>query len=178
MSFDMESAVATEANPGAETSVKKLEGKYLTFNLAKEQFGLQILKVREIIGVLKVTPIPNAPKSIKGVINLRGKIVCVMDLREKLQLSSVEVDRRNCIIVTEIEDESGIHEMGLLVDAVSEVLDIKEDEIEPPPMMGEDVQTSCILGMAHSGQDVKILLNIDQIVTEASELNLNINDSQ
>ena len=118
------------------------------------------------MGVMKITPIPNSTSYIRGVINLRGKIVPVMDLREKLHLSSVEKDRRNCIIVTDIKTADSDFEIGLLVDAVSEVLDIAENEIEPPPVMGGDIQTNCILGMAQSGQNVKILLDIDQVILD------------
>lgn len=166
MSIGTEATLAPETDQETETSVKNLAGKYLTFYLAKEQFGLPILKVREIIGVMKITSIPNAASCIRGVINLRGKIVPVMDLREKLHLCSVEQDRRNCIIVTEIESDAGDYEIGLLVDSVSEVVDINENEIEPPPVMGADVGTGCILGMAQSGQDVKILLDVEKIVLD------------
>ncbi len=164
--MSIDTAVATETAPGTEIPAKNLAGKYLTFYLAKEQFGLPILKVREIIDVMKITAVPNSASHIRGVINLRGKIVPVMDLREKLHLSCVEKNRRNCIIVTEIEDEAGDYEIGLLVDSVSEVLDINENEIEPPPVMGHNVKTDCILGMAQSGQDVKMLLDVEKIVVD------------
>ncbi|MFK7776576.1 MAG: chemotaxis protein CheW [Gimesia sp.] len=170
MSIGTEAKLAPETEQGTEESVKNLAGKYLTFYLAKEQFGLPILKVREIIGVMKITSIPNAASYIRGVINLRGKIVPVMDLREKLHLCSVEQDRRNCIIVTEIKSDEGDYEIGLLVDSVSEVLDINENEIEPPPMMGAGVDTGCILGMAQSGQNVKILLDVQKIVLDMNSI--------
>ncbi|MCA8988418.1 MAG: purine-binding chemotaxis protein CheW [Planctomycetaceae bacterium] len=155
-------------------SQRNLAGKYLTFQLAEEQFGLQILKVREIIGVMKVTPIPNSPKSIRGVINLRGKIVPVMDLRAKLELPTAESDRKNCIIVTEVERDGESIEMGILVDSVCEVLDIPSGEIEPPPALGDDVDKTLILGMAKAGKDVKILLDVDQVVASMGTLKLTV----
>ena len=165
-----DTGVATLPNPETESAAPSLAGKYLTFHLAKEQFGFQILKVREIISVVKITPIPNVASYIRGVINLRGKIIPVMDLREKLHLTSVETDRRNCIIITEFEDEGDMHEMGLLVDSVSEVLDIEADDIKPAPRMGQEVQTKYIQGMAQSGQNVKILLDIDRVIADCSSL--------
>jgi len=150
----------------------ELGGKYLTFRLADEQFGLQILKIREIIGLMKITGIPNAPASIRGVINLRGKIVPVMDLRARLGFPATDTTRSTCIIVTEINTSFETIEMGLLVDAVNEVLDIQGDEIEPPPALGDGVDKNLILGMAKAGKDVKILLDIDQVITNMNALNL------
>lgn len=143
-----------------------LAGKYLTFKMADEQFGIQILKVREIIGLMNVTPVPGAPNYIRGVLNLRGKIIPVMELRKKFSIESSDDHERNCIIVVEVESDDHTVEMGILVDAVSEVLSIDPADIEPPPEFGVDVDTTFILGMAKSGPEVKILLHIDKIVLD------------
>lgn len=145
-------------------------GKYLTFRLGEEQFAVEILKVREIIGLMTITQVPGAPSAIRGVINLRGKIIPVMSLRSRFKLPEAEAHDRNCIVVTEVESHGETLEMGLLVDMVSEVLFIAENEIEPPPSFGETVDTSYILGMAKTGPDVKILLDIDQVVCEHGPL--------
>lgn len=166
----MMSVVQTEQDPrtGADQAVGGLGGKYLTFHLAGEQFGIQILKVREIIGRMRTTPVPGSPECIRGVINLRGKIVAVMDLRRRLGFPDGEEHARNCIVVTEVPTEEGTVEMGLLVDAVSEVLDIDGGEIEPPPSLGPETDTSCLLGMAKSGSEVKLLLDIGTVVLDSA----------
>jgi len=144
-------------------------GKYLTFNLASEQYGIEILRVREIIGLMNVTPVPGSPSYIRGVINLRGKIFPVMELRKRFELELVEDQDRNCIIVVEILKEGAIFEMGLLVDAVSEVMNITAEEIEPAPEFGGQVDNSYIFGLAKSGSEVKILLDIEKIVLEGNQ---------
>lgn len=140
-------------------------GKYLAFRLGDEEFGIGLLKVREIIGRLTITSVPGTPPHIRGVINLRGKVIPVMELRRRFGLPAIEDDERHCIIVVEvmIDDEQTV-EMGVLVDSVSEVLNINAVEIEPPPDFGNSVETSYILGMAKSGETVKILLNIERVV--------------
>lgn len=141
------------------------EGKYLTFSLAGEEYGIGILKVKEIIGMMTITPIPQTPEHIKGVINLRGKVIPVIDLRLKFGLQAIDYTERTCIIVTEISSEANKIAMGIVVDSVSEVLNIKTAEIEDTPSFGSRLDTAYILGMAKIGQSVKILLDIDKAMS-------------
>jgi purine-binding chemotaxis protein CheW len=140
------------------------EGKYLTFSIADEEYGIGILKVKEIIGMMTITTIPHAPGFVKGVINLRGKVIPVMDLRLRFGMEEIGYNERTCIIVVEIAGESGIVMIGIVVDSVSEVLNVKEEDIEETPTFGTGLNTDYILGMAKIGKGVKILLNIDQIL--------------
>lgn len=139
-------------------------GKYLTFTLAGEEYGIAILKVKEIIGMMPITPVPQTPGHVKGVINLRGKVIPVSDLRLKFGMDEVEYTDRTCIIVVEIEGENGMLMTGIIVDAVSEVLSIKEENIEAPPRFGPAVKTDFIRGIAKGDDDVKILLDIDRVL--------------
>jgi purine-binding chemotaxis protein CheW len=136
------------------------EGKYLTFSMANEEYGIGILKIREIIGMMPITSVPQTPEFVKGVINLRGKVIPVIDLR-----------LRSCIIVVEILGQSATVQVGIVVDSVSEVLNIKQDEIEDTPTFGTSLNTDFILGMAKMEGGVKILLDIDQVLT-SDELSL------
>lgn len=145
------------------TDLKSKEGKYLTFSLAGEEYGIGILKVKEIIGMMPVTSIPQAPYFIKGVINLRGKVIPVTDLRLKFGLSEGETTDRTCIIVVEIGESGRQVQMGIVVDSVSEVLNVKAGEIEETPSFGTSVETEFILGMAKVEGGVKILLDIDKV---------------
>jgi purine-binding chemotaxis protein CheW len=140
-------------------------GKYLTFSLAEEEYGIGILKVKEIIGMMPITTVPRTPKFIKGVINLRGKVIPVVDLRLKFNMESIPYSDRTCIIVVEIDAESSTVFIGIVVDAVSEVLNIKEEEIEETPTFGTQMDTAYILGMAKIGGGVKILLDIDKVLS-------------
>lgn len=158
-------------NAGKHTG--ELAGKYLTFRLAEEEFGVEILKVREIIGLMDITVVPRTPKSIRGVINLRGKIIPVVDLRVKFEMESVADTELSCIIVVDMQADGRNSQMGILVDTVSEVLDIPQDSIEPTPSFGGGVNTQFIRGMARVDEQVKILLNIEQVL-DASEL-INVN---
>jgi len=143
-------------------------GKYLTFKLADEEYGMAILKVREIIGLMDITAVPRAPAHVRGVVNLRGKIVPVLDLRRKFGLPDVELRRENCI-VTALLEEAGKEGLlvGLLVDSVSEVLMVQEAEVEPVPALN-DVQLPFVLGLAKGQGKVRILLDIDKVVREES----------
>ncbi|NLF29813.1 MAG: purine-binding chemotaxis protein CheW [Planctomycetes bacterium] len=136
-------------------------GKYLTFMLAKETYGLEILKVREIIGMMSITAVPRTPDFVKGVINLRGKVIPVMDLRLKFNMDEAAHTDETCIIVVQV----GRLEMGVIVDKVSEVRDIAGEEIEEAPQFGGSVDTDFILGMGKSGGCVTILLNIDKVIS-------------
>ncbi|HHI02249.1 MAG TPA: chemotaxis protein CheW [candidate division Zixibacteria bacterium] len=146
-------------------SIGERAGKYLTFRLAAEEYGLEILKVREIIGLMNVTQVPRTPEYIRGVINLRGKVIPVMDLRNKFGMGVTEDTEETCIIVVDVNLEGESVLMGTVVDAVSEVLDIKEDEIEDAPAFGTNVDTKFILGIGKIKNEVKILLDIDEVLT-------------
>ena len=145
------------------------EGKYLTFQLAEEGYGIGILKVREIIGMLPVTPVPQTPHFLKGVINLRGQVIPVVDLRLKFGLMEEEYTERTSIIVVEVKGLANNIPIGIVVDTVSEVINITAEEIEPAPAFGAAIKISYILGMAKTDSGVKILLNIDQVLS-AEEL--------
>ena len=148
------------------------EGKYLTFELDGEEYGLEILKVKEIIGIMNITSVPQTPDYVKGVINLRGKVIPVIDLRLKFAMEPLEYSERTCIIIVDITGTSGKKVMvGIVVDSVSEVLNIKSDEIEDTPSFGSRLSTEYIMGMAKVKGGVKILLDIDQVLN-AEELNI------
>jgi purine-binding chemotaxis protein CheW len=138
-------------------------GKYLTFVLNGEGYGLEILKVREINGMMSITAVPRMPDYMKGVINLRGKVIPVIDLRLKFGLESLENTSETCIIVVDV---AGIL-MGVVVDQVSEVLDIRSEDIEGAPKIGVNIDTSFILGMGKAKGSVKILLDIDKVLSDA-----------
>jgi len=141
------------------------EGKYLTFTLTEEEYGIGILKIKEIIGMLPITSVPQTPDFVKGVINLRGKVIPVMDLRLRFGMMSIDYTERTCIIVVEIAGQTGTILVGIVVDAVSEVLNIKGDDIEKTPTFGTKLNTEYILGMAKMEGGVKILLDIDQVLS-------------
>lgn len=142
------------------------EAKYLTFALAEEEYGIGILKVKEIIGMMPITSVPQTPQFVKGVINLRGKVIPVVDLRLKFGIPEIEYTERTCIIVVEIAGENGDTQMGIVVDAVSEVLNIKASDVEETPTFGAALNTSFIMGMAKVEGSVKILLDIDKVLSK------------
>ncbi len=143
---------------GAETGVG---GKFLTFFLGDEAYGLEILKVHEIIGMLPITRVPRTPTFIRGVINLRGKVIPVVDLRSKFSLPTVDDTEQTCVIVVEVGDV----EMGIVVDRVSEVLTIASSEIDPAPSFGVAVNTDFILGIGKTGNKVTMLLDIRRVLS-------------
>lgn len=147
-------------------NVKLKEGKYLTFSLAGEEYGIGILKVKEIIGMMSITSVPQTPGFIKGVINLRGKVIPVVDLRLKFSIEATGYTERTCIIVVEIEGIKRHIHIGIVVDTVSEVLNVKADDIEEAPTFGTNLRTDFILGMAKIEGSVKILLDIDKVLSE------------
>ena len=147
------------------------EGKYLTFSMAKEEYGIGILKIKEIIGMMSITTVPQTPEFIKGVINLRGKVIPVIDLRLRFGMTANDYTERTCIIVVEIPGLSGTVMIGIVVDSVSEVLSIKGDEIEETPTFGTKLNTDYILGMAKMDGGVKILLDIDCVLSR-DEMNM------
>ncbi len=140
-------------------------GKYLTFTLADEEYGIGILKVKEIIGMMPITSVPRTPDFVKGVINLRGKVIPVIDLRLKFRMDAIPYTDRTCIIVVEIDSDDMTIQIGIVVDAVSEVLNIKEEEIENAPSFGTSINMDYILGMAKIDSGVKILLDIDKVLS-------------
>ncbi|MGC8718850.1 MAG: chemotaxis protein CheW [Thermodesulforhabdaceae bacterium] len=161
------SQAAAQVLEQAEVSIRRAKaGKYLTFRLGNEEYGIEILKVKEIIGMMPITPIPQTPQYIKGVINLRGKVIPVIDLRLRFQMEEVPYNERTCIIVVEVKLANEPISIGIVVDAVSEVSQIKEEEIEATPSFGTSLDTSYILGMAKTDNSVKILLDIDQVLTQ------------
>ena len=141
------------------------EGKYLTFALAGEEYGISILKIKEIIGMMPITTVPQTPEFVKGVINLRGKVIPVVDLRLRFGMEKIGYTERTCIVVVEISGGSGTVMIGIVVDSVSEVLNIKGAEIEETPTFGTKLETDYILGMAKVQGGVKILLDIDRVLS-------------
>lgn len=141
------------------------EGKYLTFSLDQQEYGISILKVKEIIGMMRITPVPQTPEHVKGVINLRGKVIPVIDLRIRFGMSGCEYTERTCIVVVETHSGSGKLHIGTVVDSVSEVLNIKGSEIEETPGFGTTLNTDYILGMAKIAGSLKILLDIDHVLS-------------
>lgn len=150
--------MATQADVGLKRA-KHRGGKYLTFLLAGEHYGLDILKVGEIIAMMDITPVPRTPVVIRGVINLRGRVVPVMDLRRKFDLPSIEPDAFACIIVVDL----GRSEMGIMVDRVCDVIDIAEDAIDDVPAFGMEIDAGFLLGIGMTGSKVTILLDIDKV---------------
>ncbi|MDZ7260508.1 MAG: chemotaxis protein CheW [candidate division KSB1 bacterium] len=147
--------------PVTKSKSQATGGKFLTFFLAGEEYGIEILKVQEIIGMMPITPVPRTPKFIRGVINLRGKVIPIMDLRLKFGMDAMGQTDETCIIVVKAQ---GI-EMGIVVDKVSEVLDIAGEDIENAPNFGASVNTEYILGIGKSNGKVKLLLDIDKVVS-------------
>lgn len=137
--------------------------KLLTFSLSSEAYGVSILKIREIIGMMDITPVPKTPDFIKGVINLRGKIIPVMDLRLKFGMQAQDYNDRTCIIVAEIEIKGVQKLLGVVVDMVSEVVTISDDQIEPPPEYGTSVEHNSILGIGKIKERVVIILDINEV---------------
>jgi purine-binding chemotaxis protein CheW len=160
----------TEKVSGPQTDARA--GKYLTFQLANEEFGIRVLKVREIMGLQEITAVPQTPGHVKGVINLRGKVVPVVDLRLKFALPATEYTQRTCIIVTQVQGETGSVMMGIVVDGVSEVLNLTVQEIEDTPDFGDEAGVRYLLGMAKVKGKVKILLDIDQVLSTQDLHNL------
>ena len=140
------------------------QGKYLTFKLAEEEYGLEILKVQEIIKMMTITKVPRTPDFIRGILNLRGKVIPVVDLRLKFGMAGKETTDKTCVIVVQVQRGETNVTMGIIVDEVSEVLDIAIGEIEEAPNFGAHVNTQFILGMAKTKGGVKILLDINKVL--------------
>lgn len=157
-------ADATAQVEQANKALMDKEGKYLTFALGSEEYGLEILKVREIIGYMEITAVPQTPHHVKGVINLRGQVIPVIDLRAKFGMETAETTEETCIIVVEISQDKSNFSTGIVVDRVQEVLDIAGEDIEEAPQFGSSVSTDFILGMGKIQDSVKILLDIDKVL--------------
>ena len=147
--------------------ISDIEGKFLTFVLGEEIYGIEILKAREIIGLMDITTVPQTPDYMKGVINLRGKVIPVIDLRKKFSMQEGVHTQETCVIVVEVNSSS----IGLIVDSVSEVSDITGEEIENAPSYGQGIDTSFIMGLGKVKNKIIILLDIDAVLsTEELEM--------
>lgn len=153
------------------TDNKTKTGRYLTFSLGQESYGIPVLNVREIIRLCAITPVPRMPTHIKGVINLRGTVIAVLDLRAKFQLSVGDYSDRACIIVVQLNGPDGTKNlMGAIVDAVEEVVQLSDDTIEPPPDFGGAPDTQYIMGVTTSTGSVKTLLDIEKIFLDDASI--------
>jgi len=150
----------------AKRDTSSLAGKYLTFELANEGYGIEILKVREIIGLMEITKVPRMPHYVRGVINLRGKIIPVVDLRTKFGMENATDTNETCIIVVEAMQNGEPAMVGILVDAVSEVLNIAADEIEETPTFNISLNADFIMGIGKIRDEIKILLDIDRALSD------------
>ncbi|HKK95146.1 MAG TPA: chemotaxis protein CheW [Anaerovoracaceae bacterium] len=144
------------------------KGRFLTFKLGEESFGLEIRYVTEIVGIQPITQIPEVPKYVKGIINLRGKVISVIDVRIKFKKEPIEYDERTCIVVIEIDDIS----IGLIVDNVSEVVTINDDDIAPPPSYKTGFQNRYIKGVGKSKDGVELLLDCNKLLTNEEKQNI------
>lgn len=139
------------------------EGQFLTFTIAGQEYGIEIKSVTEIIGIQKITDLPDLPEFVKGVINLRGKVIPVIDVRLRFGMEEREYDERTCIVVVNINDTS----VGLVVDTVSEVMNIPEENIEPPPKVNKRIDGNRFVhGLGKVEDEVKILLNTEKLLFE------------
>ncbi len=160
----------TEAAPVAQIDGRA--GKYLVFALGREEFGIKVMNVREIMGIQEITAVPHTPPYLKGVINLRGKVIPVVDLRAKFGMEASEQTQRTCIIVVQVGGETHSMLMGIIVDGVAEVLNLTPADIEDTPDFGQGVAMPYLLGMAKVKDKVKILLNIDEVLAAQELQNL------
>jgi purine-binding chemotaxis protein CheW len=148
------------------TDGSNLAGNYLTFTLGHESYGMPVAQVREIIRYTPITPVPHTQSYVKGVLNLRGKVITVVDLRLKFQLSRAEICGRTCIIVAQITTPAGVRApIGLIVDAVEAVVDIRLSEIDATPDFGGTLDTDYVLGIAKLSNKIVALLDIDMVAT-------------
>lgn len=162
------SAAITCTDPLCEKNLA-CSGKYLIFSVGCEDFGAAILNVREILGYVPVTPVPKSPAYLKGILNLRGQVIPIIDLRLKFGMPQKEITDQTCIVIVETQTAEGATLTGLIVDRVSEVLDIEADQIEPEPSLGSTIDVSLIQGIAKVNAQVKLLLEIDSVVQRSAE---------
>ncbi|MDO8834659.1 MAG: chemotaxis protein CheW [Vicinamibacterales bacterium] len=158
----MSAAAVMVESSSAEVANRAKPGKYLTFSLAAEEYGVPVLKVREIIKMMDITVVPQVPHYVRGVINLRGKVITVVDLRLKFGFPAHEQTDETAVVVVEVKVGGGKVQMGIVVDSVSDVLNIQPDEIEDTPAFGDRVVTDYLCGMAKVKGRVKILLDLDR----------------
>lgn len=158
-------SVTCQRQPEQSAGHSSSPGKYLTFQLETEEYGVEVLQVREIIGYVPVTPVPRTPAHIRGVLNRRGQVVPVVDLRTRLGLPTAEPDNETCIVVTELSHGDKCITTGMLVDRVCEILTINADQMEPPPELGAMEGDDFILSMAKIGEKVKILLDVERVLS-------------
>ena len=147
-----------------QTAARNLGGEYLTFIVADEEYGLEILKVREIIGMMEITKVPRTPHFVEGVINLRGKVIAVVDIRCKFELERVAATDETCIIVVEVNGT----EIGLIVDRVSEVRHIEQGNIEDAPSFGALLDAEFLLGIGKTAENVIMLLDIGTVLADVA----------
>lgn len=152
------------SSPESVAPVASRAGKYLIFHLGLEEFGAEVLKVREIMGIQDITPVPQVPQYVKGVINLRGKVIPVVDLGVKFGMSPQEYTARTCIVVMRTRQADEDLLIGMVVDGVAEVLTLAEADIEDTPEFGPGVVTPYLIGMAKIRGKVKILMDIDMVL--------------
>jgi len=150
---------------------KERQEKYMMFKLAGQEYGIPLVKIKEIIGIIQITPVPNTPDFIKGVANLRGRVIPIADIRLRLGLEAADFTERTCIIISEIESKTEKRTAGIIVDAVNEVLSIKGRDIESPPKIDRKTDLRFISGMAKISEDIKILLDIDILWEEFLNFN-------
>ena len=163
--------MSSQNNPESQTSggLSQLAGKYLTFALAKEKYALQILKVQEIIGMMHITQVPKTTAHLKGVINLRGKIIPIVNLRLKFGMSEIPYDEKTCIIVVQVQSGGKTLSVGVIVDTVLEVLNFEASKLEPAPDYGVNVNTNFLMAMGRvADDDVVIIIDIDRALVDAS----------
>mgnify|MGYP001249098999 FL=1 len=150
----------------------KSGGKVLTFLLGKQEYGIQILDAREVVGMMHIDPVPQTPAFMKGVINLRGKIIPVIDLREKFQMEKRESSKETCIVVVDIKGKM----TGTIVDCLSGVVTIEKEDFEDAPEMGSNIRTDFIIGMAKLENRVIIVLDMERILSneELKDIHTNV----
>jgi|SaaInlStandDraft_1057018.scaffolds.fasta_scaffold06951_1 purine-binding chemotaxis protein CheW len=152
------------------TDDNSLACKVLTFFLGNEEYGVDVLNVQEIISMVKITKVPKTPQFVKGVINLRGLVIPVVDLRLKFGMDSMGYDKKTCIMVVEVKrnegDEEKLTSMGLVIDKISEVLSLESADIDPPPEFGTSIRTEFITGVAKRDDGIKILLDIHTVLSD------------
>jgi purine-binding chemotaxis protein CheW len=162
--------MSESTRPAVEAAAGPAGGKFLTFFLASEEYGVEILRVREILGMLPITRVPRTPEAVRGVINLRGKIIPVVDLRAKFGMEVAEYTNRTCIVVVQ---SHGL-EFGVVVDRVSEVLNIRQENIEDAPSFGGDVSTEYLLGIAKVAGSVKLLLDSERVLGKQDSVDVGV----
>ncbi len=156
-------STATAHAPTRSRTRRNATDTYLTFALGDESFALPILRVREIIGITDITPVPRMPAHVRGVLNLRGKVIPVIDLRRRLGFDTVDDQKRTCIVIIQAGSGADAILVGLVVDRVNEVSDIPPSAIEPPPRLGAGVDLACITGVGKSAKSVVMMLDTDRV---------------